>query len=123
MKIKGLLVILLLAMVVVYFLFFAKAGKKSPLETMVDARQKMSLDLTQANMQTLIRAIEFFSGMEGRVPEDLSELSRARIVAPTATDGWGRPFRYEKLSASSFRLTSAGQDGRFGSRDDIVIMR
>jgi hypothetical protein len=32
MKIRGALIVVLLAMVVVYFLFFVKAGKKSDIE-------------------------------------------------------------------------------------------
>jgi len=123
MKIRGLLIILLLAMVVVYFLYFAKAGKKSYLEATVDAHQKMTGDLTRVNMETLARAVEFFVGSESRLPEDLKELSRARLLAGATTDGWGRAIKYEKLSDSSFRLTSPGLDGKFNTDDDIVLTR
>jgi len=123
MKIRGLLIVLILAMVVVYFLFFAKAGKKSYLEATVDAHQSMSNDLTRVNMETLARAIEFFVGSEGRLPEDLKDLSRARILAGATTDSWGRAVKYEKLSGSAFRLTSPGLDGKFDTGDDIVLVR
>jgi hypothetical protein len=123
MKIRGLLIVLILAMAVIYFLFFAKAGKKSHLEATVDAHQRMSADLTRANMETLARAVEFFIGSEGRLPEDLKELARARILAGATTDGWGRAIKYEKLSDSGFRLTSPGLDGRFNTGDDIALTR
>jgi len=38
----------------------------------------------------------------------------------SAVDAWGREIRYEKLSDSSFRLTSAGPDGQYETGDDIV---
>ena len=123
MKIRGLLIVLILAMVIVYFLFFAKAGKKSYLEATVDAHQRMTNDLTRVNMETLARAIEFFVGSEGRLPEDLKELSRARIVIGATMDSWGRTIKYEKLTDSGFRLTSPGLDGKFNTGDDIVLAR
>jgi hypothetical protein len=123
MKIRGLLIVLVLAMAVVYFLYFGKAGKKSYLEATVDAHQRMSADLTRANMETLARAIDLFSGTEGRVPEDLKDLSRARLLTGATSDGWGRAFKYERLSDSGFRLTSPGLDGKFDTGDDIVLTR
>lgn len=123
MKIRGLLIVLILAMVIVYFLFFAKAGKKSYLEATVDAHQRMTNDLSRVNMETLARAIEFFVGSEGRLPEDLKELSRARILVGATTDGWGRTIKYEKLTDSGFRLTSPGPDGKLNTGDDIVLVR
>jgi hypothetical protein len=83
----------------------------------------MSAELTRTNLSTLARAIEFFSGTEGRLPDDLSDLAKARILGATTTDAWGRPIQYEKLSESSFRLTSPGQDGRLSTSDDIVLTR
>ncbi len=125
MKIRGLLIVLLLGMVVVYFIFFAKTGKKSQgyIETAVDAHARMSAELTRTNLATLARAIEFFAGTEGRLPDDLNDLAKARILGATTTDAWSRPIRYERLSDSSFRLTSTGQDGRLGTDDDIVLTR
>jgi hypothetical protein len=123
MKIRGLLIVLILAMAVVYFLYFGKAGKESYLEATVDAHQRMSADLTRVNMETIARAVDLFSGTEGRVPEDLKELSRARLLTGATSDGWGRAFKYERLSDSSFRLTSPGPDGKFDTADDIVLSR
>ncbi len=125
MRIRGLLIVLLLGMVVVYFIYFAKTGKKSLgyVETAVDAHARMSAELTRTNMATLARAIEFFTGTEGRLPDDLNDLAKARILGANTTDAWSRPIKYEKLTDSSFRLTSSGQDGRFSTSDDIVLTR
>jgi hypothetical protein len=110
-------------MVVVYFLYFAKAGKKSYLEATVDAQQRMNVDLTRANMATLARAIDIFTATEGRLPGDLMDLSRARLLTGATTDSWGRAVKYEKVLDSGFRLTSAGLDGKFNTGDDIVLAR
>ncbi len=125
MKIRGLLIVLLLAMVVVYFIYFAKTGKKgqSYIETSIDAHARMSAELTRTNLSTLEKAIDLFIGTQGRLPEDLKELARARLLTGATTDGWGRAFEYEKISDSSFRLTSAGRDGTFHTDDDIVLTR
>ncbi len=125
MKIRGLLIVLLLAMAVVYFIYFAKTGKKgqSYIEATIDAQQRMSVELTRTNLSTLEKAIDLFIGTQGRLPEDLKELARARLLTGATTDGWGRAFEYEKISDSSFRLTSAGRDGTFHTEDDIVLTR
>jgi hypothetical protein len=125
MKIRGLLIVLLLATVVVYFIYFAKTGKKgqSYIETTVDAHARMSEELTRTNLSTLEKAIDLFIGTQGRLPEDLKELARARLLTGATTDGWGRAFEYEKISDDSFRLTSAGRDGTFHTDDDIVLTR
>ncbi len=36
-------------------------------------------------------------------------------------DGWGREFSFEPLERGSYRIASAGADGAFGTRDDIVV--
>ncbi len=120
MKIRGFLVVLLMGMVVVYFIFFAKVGNnKGGLETMVDARGRAFVKLTEVNMATLSREILSSASEEG-LPEDLKEWRRGRTLGGAALDAWGREIRYEKLSDSSFRLRSAGPDGRFDTADDIV---
>jgi hypothetical protein len=35
-------------------------------------------------------------------------------------DPWGRPIRYERLSAVRARLVSAGPDGQFRTADDVI---
>jgi hypothetical protein len=120
MKIRGLLVILLLGFVVVYLLYFAKAGKKSYIEGAIDANNRIRAELTQTNMATLEKAVEYFIANEGRTPMDLKELSLRRLLAGDTSDGWGRPLKYERISDSNFRLVSAGKDGKFGTDDDIV---
>ena len=123
MKIRGALIVLMLALVIVYFLYFAKAGKKSYIEGTMNAYDRIRTEVTQTNMATLEKAINLFGGTEGRTPTDLKELSATRLLMGDTSDGWGRPLKYERVSDSNFRLISAGQDGKFNTDDDIVLER
>lgn len=120
MKIRGMLVVVILALIIVYAVYFTKTGGKSNLKVMVDRYAEAKIDLTKVNLDTLGNIIAGRLGDEGRAPADLNELQRLQPMAASALDAWGRKIRYEKLSDSSFRLTSAGPDGEYGTGDDIV---
>jgi len=122
MKIRGLLLVVLLAVVVVYFIYFAKTGNdKGLLRTEVDQYLKMKVELTQANMAAVAREILSYAAGEQGLPEDLKDIQRSRpSLGMGLLDAWGRPIKYERLSDSSFRLRSAGPDGVFDTADDIV---
>jgi hypothetical protein len=123
MKIRGGLILLLLAMVIVYFLYFARAGKKSYIEATIDANERIRTELTQVNMGTMQKAIEYFIATEGEAPADLKTLFAARLFSGDPSDGWGTPLKYERLSDSTFRLIAAGKDRTFDTEDDIVLER
>jgi hypothetical protein len=120
MKIRGLLIGVILALVVIYAVYFSKTGGKSNIKVMVDQYSEAKIDLTKVNLTTLERIIAERIASEGQVPADLKELQRFQPMAVAVLDAWGREIRYEKLSDSSFRLTSAGADGEFGTDDDIL---
>jgi hypothetical protein len=123
MKMRGALIVLLLAMVIVYFLFFARAGKKSYIEATLDANERIRTELTQVNMGTMQRAIDYFIATEGEAPADLKALFAARLFSGDPSDGWGTPLKYERLSDSTYRLAAAGKDRTFDTDDDIVLER
>ena len=123
MKIRGALIVLLLAMVVVYFLFFAKAGKKSYIEATMDANTRLRTGLTETNMATMEKAITLFTATQGQLPQDLKELFAARLFSGDPSDGWGTPLKYERLSDEDYRLISAGPDRTFETDDDIIVER
>lgn len=122
MKFRGLTIVLLLGLVIVYFVLFTKVGKdeKGGLETMVDKYLESKIELTEVNMETLSREV-LSSATEGEgLPASLEALRRFRPTAGSVLDAWGTKFRYERLSDSSFRLRSAGPDRVFDTGDDIV---
>jgi hypothetical protein len=123
MKIRGALILLLLAMVIVYFLYFAKAGKKSYIEATLDANERIRTELTQVNLGTMQKAIDYFIATEGDAPADLKTLFAARLFSGDPSDGWGTPLKYERLADSDYRLVAAGKDKTFDTDDDIVLER
>jgi len=120
MKVRGFLAVLLLAMVIVYFAFFMKTGEKMNLQGQVERFGRAKADLTEVNMGQLAKIVLADMAVRGKPAASLKTLERTNPMASAALDGWGRPFRYERLSDDSFRLASAGSDGKFDTEDDIV---
>ncbi|MGB9906698.1 MAG: hypothetical protein ACPLRR_04840 [Candidatus Saccharicenans sp.] len=121
MRGKGALVILLLAIVIIYFVYFMKTEKKAPVEEQVSRFNQTRAELTAVNLEQVARAIqEWMADHEGRVPDSLRELQAGRSYGLSLTDGWGRNIRYQKLSETEFELRSAGEDGQFDTEDDVV---
>jgi hypothetical protein len=123
MKLRGALIVLMLAMVVVYMLYFVKVGKKSYLRTTIDANDRIRVELTKVNMATLERAINLYAGTEGQPPADLNALFATRQFSGDPSDGWGTLIKYEPKSEGGYRLIAAGRDRTFGTADDIVLDR
>lgn len=121
MKMRGFLVILLLVLVLVYFLWFVKAGKHAQIKEEVEAFGKVKVKLTRTNMITLERAIVSYMAQNGEAPKTLKDLASFSPMAAGQLDAWGNLIKYQRLSESQFRLVSAGQDGAFGTGDDIVV--
>jgi hypothetical protein len=121
MKIRGLLIGVLLAMVAVYFIFFTKvADDKGGLQIEVDKYLQSKIKLTAVNLESLSREVLTYATEGEGLPESLEALRRFHPTAAALPDAWGRKIRYERLSDSSFRLRSAGPDGAFETEDDIV---
>jgi hypothetical protein len=116
-----LLALVLLGVVVVYFLYFAKAGNdKGGLQTMVDQYGRAKIKLTEVNLEALAKEILVFATGDQGLPDSLKPIQRSRPLGSALLDAWGRTIKYERLSESSFRLSSAGPDGKFDTADDIV---
>lgn len=121
MKARGFLIVLILAAAIVYLIWFTKSGEKTHLEQQVDRFVKVKEDLTRANMQTLEKIIESYIASEGQPPKSLQELRTANLLMGNVLDAWGKAFKYERLSDSSFRLISAGKDKTYDTEDDIIV--
>ncbi len=119
MKIRGFLAVLILAAVVVYFLWMAKAGKDKVVEE-VKVFSDTKKQLTEANMSSLAREIQSYIAMQGRAPNSLKEFRALRTMPISTLDAWGKAIKYERLSDEDFRLISAGADGEFDTSDDIA---
>jgi len=116
-----LLVVLILAMGIIYLIWFSKTGGKNRLEEKVDRYVQAEADLTRANMQALQKIVIAYMSSEGRSPRSLQDLRNFNALVGGALDAWGTSIRYERISDESFRLVSAGKDRLFGTADDIIL--
>lgn len=121
MKIKGFLVILVLVIIIAVFIFYIGIGEKKVIEEQVDSFVKAEVKLTQTNMNTIKRAIDSYAALNGNLPQTIDDLSLSIPITTGKLDAWGNEIKYEKLSASEFRLISAGADRTFNTGDDIII--
>ena len=112
--------ILLLATVIVFYLYTMKTNETAQIEQSIGAFDRAKHRLTETNMSSLQKAVELFIATEGRVPRNFKEVFGQVPLITGKQDGWGRDIKYEAIDGLSFRLTSAGSDGAFGTEDDIV---
>ncbi|MEO1278267.1 MAG: type II secretion system protein GspG [Planctomycetota bacterium] len=77
---------------------------------------------TKASMTTLKRSITEFQGINNQYPAVLTALD-PDFVDPLPDDGWGNPFYYAAPGTGGrpFDLISAGEDGSYGTDDDIDV--
>jgi len=120
MKMRGFLVIIVLAAGIVYLLWMMQGGKEQ-LPQQVKTYSAARLEMTKANMATLKTAIFIFTAEEGRTPKDLKELKEFGSLRGAHLDAWGTAIKYERLSDEHFRLISAGKDKIFNTVDDFVL--
>lgn len=78
---------------------------------------------TQLELAVVARVVRDFRIEQGRYPQDLkfylSRTLRQNKPFPPGTDFWGRDYRLEP-GVEGFLVRSAGADGRFHTRDDLV---
>ncbi len=121
MKGKGALAVLLLVIVIIFFVYFIRTEDKAPIEEEVSRFSQTRAELTVANLESVSRAIlEWMADGNGQVPDSINDFQKTRSYGLSFQDGWGRDIKYEKISDTSFRLRSAGQDGQFETDDDIL---
>jgi len=120
MKMRGFLVLLVLAGAIYYALWMVKGGKDKVVKE-IKALDKTQVELTKANMTSLQKAIISFTIQRDRPPKNLKELRLVVVSRFGYSDAWGTPFKYKKLSEDKFRLISASADKIFDTSDDIVV--
>jgi hypothetical protein len=117
----GLLFLVFLAAAVILAVqFFRPSGeKKSLVEKQLEAKDAAAVVQTAANLQAVETAVVAFMSERGGAPASLEDVRKAGLLPGGALDGWGRAVKYERISEVSFRIISAGPDGRFGTADDV----
>lgn len=88
---------------------------------------------TRATMYRLHQeALQKYYHEYGSYPQELNDLSRVSVVWAPATDYWENRFAYtpvgeiasngSAISLGTYRLVSAGSDGRMGTSDDLTMI-
>ncbi len=114
------MVIILLVSVVVFFLYTLKSRGNKDIPEQIEAFSAAKQKLTEANMSSLQKEILTYIVSQGTAPRSLDDVRFSPAITTGKWDGWGKEIKYERLSDENFRLTSAGHDGVFGTKDDIV---
>jgi hypothetical protein len=120
MKIRGFMVIILLVAVVVFFLYTLKSGGNKNIPEQIEAFSSAKQKLTETNLSSLQREVLSYVVSNGTTPQSLDDIRFSPALTTGKWDAWGKEVKYERLSEENFKLTSAGQDGVFGTEDDIV---
>jgi hypothetical protein len=120
MNIRGFMVIIVLVAVVVFFLYTLKSGGNKDIPEQIEAFSSAKQKLTETNLSSLQKEILTHIISQGTAPKSLDEIRFSPVLTTGKWDGWGKEIKYERLSDENFRLTSAGHDGVFGTKDDIV---
>ncbi|MGB3862981.1 MAG: hypothetical protein WBF32_10695 [Candidatus Aminicenantaceae bacterium] len=120
MKIRGFMVIILLVAVVVFFLYTLKSGGNKDIPEQIEAFSSTKQKLTETNLSSLQKEVLSYIVSNGTTPQRLDDIRFSPVLTTGKWDAWGNNIKYERLSDENFRLTSAGHDGAFGTKDDII---
>jgi hypothetical protein len=86
-------------------------------------------DLAGRYLADVTTMIELHHLSHRRLPDSLADLdvrdpATGEVLASrVAPDPWGRPYGYDLLSATRYRVYSLGPDGVRGTADDVVLSR
>ena len=120
MKIRGFMVIILLVAIVVFFLYTLKSGGNKDIPEQIEAFSSTKQTLTETNLSSLQKEVLSYIVTNGTTPQRLDDIRFSPALTTGKWDAWGNKIKYERLSDENFRLTSAGHDGAFGTKDDII---
>ncbi len=114
------MVIILLVAIVVFFLYTLKSGGNKGIPEQIEAFSSTKQTLTETNLSSLEKEVLSYIVSNGTAPQRLDDIRFSPALTTGKWDAWGNKIKYERLSDENFRLTSAGHDGAFGTKDDII---
>lgn len=102
-------------------------GQWIDVQTLVAAVNVERQRQTAGALEKLSRGIQEYRKQHGSVPNVENIVALTDILHPRFSpdlirnDAWGHQIEYQVLGGNSFRLRSAGADGRPNTSDDIVV--
>jgi len=105
----------------------------SSIPGVIATRRAKRMAATRALMYELhAQGLQMYYKEYGAYPGELTDLSRVNASGTPQSDYWEHNFEYKPvgviaskgsaISLSDYKLVSAGPDGRFGTKDDIVMI-
>ena len=123
---KGLGLVVLLAMLIIMIVFTLKDGGKKGEEgktyqqEMIDVISKAEELELNTKIKNLKDALDSYSMDHGEYPEVLEDvMPEYTATYDSLTDPWGTRFAFEKDDQNNYVLVSAGKDRTFNTQDDI----
>jgi hypothetical protein len=86
-------------------------------------------DLARRYLADVATMVELYHVSHQRLPDSLADLDArdpqtgAVLASRLSPDPWGRPYGYDRLSETAYRVYSVGPDGVRGTADDVVVAR
>jgi hypothetical protein len=90
------------------------------LQSGLDRAAVQEAEISIRNLRSSVDSFYMRSTPQG-LPDELQELVDQRIIAREPIDPWGKPYIYNKESATDFKIYSAGPDGQAGTLDDVRV--
>ena len=121
MIMKGLFVIILMALLVIVILQTTQHKKTDENDvTPLSALDEAKLLTIDATVRNIIAALDSYFTLHNEYPENLSMLVPQFIRSEMEiSDPWGNKFRLETDDEMNLVVVSAGKDMEFGNDDDI----
>lgn len=118
---KGLFIVILMALLITVLIFTGKFSKKesSPQE-MIKTIDKSKKILIDSNIRCIQQALDLYYFDNNKYPDTLDELIPQYLTSYNELiDSWGNKFKLATDEEMNKTITSAGRDGVMGNSDDI----
>jgi type II secretory pathway pseudopilin PulG len=119
---RGLLIIVLIALAIVVLLFTTKdsGNKDTYAQRVIHALDQAEQLALNSRINAIKQALNAYLADNGRYPETLDLLVPDYLrIEDHIRDPWGKPFKIETDEEMKVTLTSSGKDGIWGNADDI----
>jgi hypothetical protein len=124
-KIVAMVILILGLGALTWWVLKDRAEEKSETgEAMLRSMERGRVEQVRGDFRTIHLGLTSYMTANGEYPvvtemRELSPLLSPYVARLDVTDPWGTPYRYDS-GGQSYTLSSAGQDRKFGTEDDVV---
>jgi hypothetical protein len=101
-------------------------GQWEKVSDLVQTLEVVKIEETRQLCDRIAEAIRRYQEANGALPVFKNYIGLSDLLSPTyltpliRLDAWNRPFEAERTGSNTIVIRSAGPDGRFGTKDDII---